>query len=197
MKILAGAIGAITGALFGAICSWSVSVLLSRGNVLLAGALTFVGVPLGGILGAISGIVAGLKGLPKLGKRPDTENEQREKTRLVGALLFGVPAAFLLVIFVGWYSSQPPSDRAMLRHFERNETVFNKIIEMANVDKALTCVAVNWTLPQNPQDIGVSPERLAEYRKLLATAGTPRGFQTGDDGAGVDFYFWLHKRFKL
>jgi hypothetical protein len=63
---------------------------------------------------------------------------------------------------------------AMIREFARREAAFN-----------------NWTLPADPQSIGVSPERLAEYRKLLRAAGTPRGFQRSPAREGFNFFFWL------
>lgn len=85
--------------------------------------------------------------------------------------------------------SQPPSDSKLLSHFERHEATFNQIIQMLQKDKELRRIDENWTSPENPETIGVSPNRLAEYRRILGAVGTPRGFEVQENG--IHFFYWI------
>jgi hypothetical protein len=46
-------------------------------------------------------------------------------------------------------------------------------------------------MPADTKSVGVSPERLADYRKLLRDVGTPRGFQVSKGRDGFNFFSWM------
>jgi hypothetical protein len=191
VKTLFGIIGAVIGAVFGLIAAVAMVRLLSHGNTLGEGFLLLVAAPLGILAGAVTGAAVTVRIAPHLRERPTSDAGQRSRKRLILGLLLGIPAAFVVVVWVAREMVEPPSDSAMLRHFERQEVTFDKLVEMAGSDKGLVRVDVDWTMPADTQSVGVSRERVAAYRKLLRDAGTPRGFKVSPENAGYDFYFWL------
>src|SRR5256885_8308584 len=94
--------------------------------------------------------------------------------------------AFAFLVFVAGCNVllQPPSDRELLGNFERHETTLNQVVQMVKADKQLMRVDTDWTNPKDPQAIGVSSDRIEEYRVLLREAHVPRGFlrHSGTDG---------------
>jgi hypothetical protein len=77
----------------------------------------------------------------------------------------GIPAAFIAVAWIAKETHEPASDAAMLRNFARHEATFNTLVEMASVDKALDRVDETWTMPVDTKNVGVSPERLGDFRR--------------------------------
>lgn len=191
MGLAFGIIGAVIGAIFGLISVTALVELLSNGNTLGEAFLFLIAAPLGILTGAAIGALVMVRVVPHLRKRPTSVAARRGQKRILLGLLPGIPAAFGVVIFIAREAVEPPSDSAMLRHFERQQTTFEKLVKMASADKGLAQVDEGWTMPADAKSIDVSRERLAAYRKLLRDAGTPRGFKALRDDAGYDFYFWL------
>lgn len=191
MKIVYRIIGSVIGAALGLSAYIALIAFLSDGNMVAEGFLFVLGAPIGLLAGAIAGAIFASRAAKRLGDPSKSDTVRRRKRRVTLALVLGIPAAFA---FMGWVTKEahePPSDAAMLREFGRHEATYNTLIEMATTDKALDRVDQNWTIPADPQSIGVSPERLAKYRSLLRAAGTPRGFQRLPGRDGFNFFFFL------
>jgi hypothetical protein len=174
MSILTRFIGALAGLIFALLVSFALLSLLSGGDPFF---LALLLIPIGGasvVAGAITGAVLGPKAVHYLAAKAQSHSERAKKRLLTLAFVLSIP---VLVIFSVWFwrqANEPPSDAAMLKHFARHETTFTMLLGMASADKELTRVDQNWTLPADSRSVGVSPERLATYRALLADAGTPR-----------------------
>ena len=155
----------------------------------LAGAFFFMyAAPVGLLIGVALGVVLVLRILRYLRERETTGPARSKKILLVLSLITGVLIVVVGMLWVVSNRDKPPSDRQLLANFERHETTFNQLIEMAKADKELTRVDEDWTQPENPQTIGVSPARISTYRQLFREAGVPRGFQ--ERAYEVDFYYW-------
>ena len=92
-----------------------------------------------------------------------------------------VLAVVVLVLAGGCGRSSHPSDAVLLQRFNQNEADFERLLTMLREDRQLQRVDDNWTRPSDPNSIGVSPERIAEYRRLFAKLGIPRGFYAFHD----------------
>jgi hypothetical protein len=158
--------------------------------MLAAGFLFLPGAAVSLIAGAIAGAILATRVAKRLGE-PATAAERRSRRILVLSLLLGIPGALVAVVWIGREAMKPPSDAAMLRHFERHEATFAALAQMATADKGLDRVDENWTMPADTNSVGVSTERLGVYRRLLSQAGTPRGFQVSKSHDGFDFFHWL------
>ena len=191
VKTLFGILGAVIGAAFGLIAGVALVRLLMHGNTVGEGFLLLIAVPLGVLTGAIVGAVVAARVIPRLREKPTSATGRPDQRRALLGLLVGTPALFVVVILISREAVEPPSDSAMLGRFEREHVTFEKLVQMADADKALVRVDEGWTMPADTQSVGVSPGRLAEYRKLLREAGTPRGLKALRDEAGYDFHFWL------
>ncbi len=191
MKALFGIIGAVIGAVFGFIAALALVRLPGGGNTLGEAFLFIAAAPVGFLTGAVFGALLAVGVVAKFREKPTSVAARREQKRMVVGLLLGIPAAFVVVIFVARKAAEPPSDSVMLIHFEGQEATFEQMVKMAGADKGLIRVDEDWTMPADTQSVGVSRDRLAEYHKLLRDAGTPRGFKVLQNGAGYDFYFWL------
>src|SRR3954470_3738367 len=84
-----------------------------------------------------------------------------------GALLvLAIPAAmFGFIPFVRWAAGHP-SDAELLRRFHEHRAELDQLIKMFETDKDLGRVGENFTRPDDPERIGVSSERIQEYRRL-------------------------------
>jgi len=163
-------IGILVGAAFGVVTCFEVLPILCGGNTLTAGFLFLPAAPLSLIAGGVAGAISGTRVARRLGESA-AATERRSRRILVLALLLGIPSAFFAVIWIGREVMKPPSDAAMLRHFERHEATFAALAQMATADKGLDRVDENWTMPADTNSVGVSTERLGVYRRLLSEAG--------------------------
>jgi hypothetical protein len=84
--------------------------------------------------------------------------------------------------------SRHPSDSALLKNFQSHRAEFNHLLVMFLADKGLGRVAYDFTRPEDPASVGVSPERLAEYRKLFDQLGLSAGIEGYGDKEEVQFY---------
>lgn len=67
-------------------------------------------------------------------------------------------------------------DADLIRRFHEQRNDFELLLSMVQHDKGLQRVDDTWTSPERPSEIGVSADRIAEYRRLFARLGVPRGF---------------------
>ena len=101
--------------------------------------------------------------------------------------LLAVAALALGILALIPASNAPPSDEALIRNLAEHRAVFDRLIAMIREDKGLERVDDDWTRPDDPASIGVTPERIAEYRRLLAEAGVTRGFYSFNDATTITF----------
>src|SRR6266567_6667782 len=99
----------------------------------------------------------------------------------IGALAVLLVTAVALLapfvaIFESWAPGPRPSDAALIENFHVRRAVLERLVAMIREDRGLKRVDDTWTDPADPATIGVSPERIALYRKLFREAGVPRGF---------------------
>ena len=190
MRIIIRIVGALIGAAFGVVTCFELLPILCGGNMLAAGFLFLPGAAVSLIVSGIAGAILATRVAKRWGE-PARAAERRSRLILVLSLLLGIPSAFVAVVWIGREAMEPPSDAAMLRHFERHEATFAALAQMATADKGLDRVDENWTMPADTNSVGVSTERLGVYRRLLRQAGTPRGFQVSKAHDGFDFFYWL------
>jgi hypothetical protein len=188
-KTIFGVVGAAIGAAFGLILAVAIVRLLNQGNTVGEGFMFLIAGPLGLLTGIVVGALAAVRVIPYFRANAISDAERRSKRQMLLGTLLGIPAAFVAIIWVARQTVEPPSDSTMLRHFDRKESTFTKLVDMASEDKGLVRIDSDWTMPADTQSVGVSPERLVFYRKLLRDADTPRGLKAED--TGFDFYFWL------
>lgn len=93
---------------------------------------------------------------------------------VAGGILF-YPCLFMSVFFLADTDCFRPSDQELIDKFEQNQTNFQTLLDMFLSDKGLERVDYDWTSPDNPQDVGVSPERIAEYHQYFDKLGLPNG----------------------
>jgi hypothetical protein len=106
------------------------------------------------------------------------------------AVLFGA-SFFAYGLFVSsvFTSGDLPhkSDEELIANFQARHTEFNRLLEMVMSDRGLHRVDDNWTDPKDPQTIGISRERIEEYRDLFARLEIPRGFSANQEVGVVEF----------
>src|SRR5690242_14414693 len=78
-----------------------------------------------------------------------------------------------------------PSDDQMLRNFQEHRAAFEKLRDMILEDRDLQRVDRDWTDPADPATIGITSQRIAEYRKLFRELGIARGFQAYGDRSEI------------
>ena len=110
---------------------------------------------------------------------------------LPGLLFFGPKLAFR----IGGH----PTDRQLIKRFREHRAELDQLVEMFQTDAKLGRVGENFTRPPDPERIGISPERVQEYRRLCATVGSVlciEGYAEDADGnASVDGEknpIWIH-----
>lgn len=189
MGFLYGFIGAIFGAALGGATAFLFVCSAEDGDGLGIALLMFVWGPVGLIAGIILGLMLALRVL-----RYVKEHQQGKQAKLRNALLVsGLFLAVLVLVPVlvrnGNQYQYPPSDQQLINNFRFRRSVFDDLAQMKLADKGLLRVGNDWTQPDDPRTVGVSPERIAEYRGLLNCAGVHQGM--GADGLhGAEFTCW-------
>jgi hypothetical protein len=64
-----------------------------------------------------------------------------------------------------------PTDEVLLATFSTHRAELEKLVEMFRADRGLGRVGSDFTRPDDPSRVSVTPERIAEYRRLCATVG--------------------------
>jgi hypothetical protein len=81
-------------------------------------------------------------------------------------------------------------DRFMLANFQAHKSEFNTLLEMFRADKGLIYFAHNTSFPENPSTVGVSPERLEQYRRLFSVLSL-EGMAANDRVTGARDEIWF------
>ena len=76
--------------------------------------------------------------------------------------------AFVLTVACASKPSAYRADEFLLENFRAHKAEFNTLLEMFRADKGLIYFSRGYTLPENAQSVGVSPERLEQYRRLFS-----------------------------
>ena len=86
-----------------------------------------------------------------------------------------------LVCLLAWIAAgcaPEPKDKDLIKNFQDHREEFEALRAMIIHDKGLRRVDDNWTDPADPMSVGVTPERIAEYRAIFRKLGIPRGFSS-------------------
>jgi hypothetical protein len=78
-------------------------------------------------------------------------------------------------------------DEDLMASFQKHRATFELLQQMIATDSKLHRVDEDWTDPRNPRDAGVTPSRIAEYRRLLTEVGCRRGFNAFTWHKGIYF----------
>jgi hypothetical protein len=101
---------------------------------------------------------------------------------------FPLPILLLMVLSLMGCSAKHPSDQVLLTDFENHKAEFNQLLEMFLADKKMSRVSYHFTRPENPSEVGVSEQRLQEYRDLFAKLDLSDGMEGNKDKDMVWFY---------
>lgn len=66
-----------------------------------------------------------------------------------------------------------PSDAQLLERFRAHRAELEQLLGMFELDKGLGRVGSGFTRPEDPGRVGVSAQRVEEYRRLCAAVGAP------------------------
>jgi hypothetical protein len=101
-----------------------------------------------------------------------------------GLLLLSATTAAAPILWLTWldpFGGAPhPIDAELVAQFKRHRTTLEQVVAMARDDDRLQRLAPDFMRPDNPADAGISPERIAIYRQLLARAEVAHGLLKGD-----------------
>ena len=97
-------------------------------------------------------------------------------------------ATILLTSFIASCSSKHPSDKVLLSEFQSHKAEFDKLLQMFLTDKGLGRVAYSFTRPENLNEIGISEQRLREYRDLFDELSLSAGIEGYDEKEAI----WFH-----
>jgi hypothetical protein len=123
--------------------------------------------------------------------------------RLKKAVKWTVAAALLVGIGVWLRGCFPPSERSVVRNFHKHEDAFERLLVMFDEDSAKTSGVYPdrcWTADKRswrpPEELGISKDRHAEYRRLLKRAGAGSVIRRDDEtclgiaGSGFGSHGW-------
>lgn len=178
MGFLYGFVGAVLGAILGSTTALFLVAVATGGDEFALTLAFMTVVPAGLIFGATFGLLAAIR-LRRFvqGNQKDKAAKRRSVLTIAGCVL-AVPVLAATMLWVIRQLGQPPSDQQLLSNYKHHKATFGELAQMAQTDKSLARVDYNWTDPSDPQKIGISPARIAEYRSLLESVGLHRGFQS-------------------
>jgi hypothetical protein len=108
----------------------------------------------------------------------------------IGALAVGLPvlAALILlapILLFAWLDPvggpRHPTDAQLIAQLAKHRADLEEVATMAQHDSGLQRLAPDFIRPETPANAGISDERIATYRRLLARAGVAHGILNGDD----------------
>src|SRR5438445_4791219 len=102
-----------------------------------------------------------------------TKSGEDLKMRLLRIILFAM-LPMVIMIGCGQHVEHKPDD-ILLASFFKHRTEFEELHRMAAADTNLLRVDASRTDPRDAAEAGVSPRRVATYRKLLNRVGCPAG----------------------
>jgi hypothetical protein len=77
----------------------------------------------------------------------------------------------LFVLAVTGCGGSLPKDDDLLGRFRQHRGELETLVRMFEADKGLGRVGRDFTRPEDPRRLGISPERIHEYRRLCAAVG--------------------------
>jgi hypothetical protein len=99
-------------------------------------------------------------------------------------------ALSLSLLCLGCGSSHAPADNQLIANFKQHRSEIATLMDMMRADKVIRRVDDTWTDPADPSKAGVSPARIAEYRRILKDVGYPRGFYFNPESGSVVLVAW-------
>jgi len=101
-----------------------------------------------------------------------------------GLVLLSALLVFAPILWLAWLDPfggpQHPTDDQLLAQFRKHRGELEQIVAMTRQDRRLQRLAPDFIRPENPDNAGVSRERIAAYRHLFAQAGVAHGILNGD-----------------
>ena len=82
------------------------------------------------------------------------------------------------------------ADEFLIANFEANKSEFNTLLEMFRRDTGLIYFAHDHTIPEHPESVGISPERLEQYRHMFSQLGLI-GMAADDRATGARDEIWF------
>ena len=90
----------------------------------------------------------------------------------LGALLaFAGVLGFAPMMLFSDNVHQHPSDDELLKRFREKRADLERLVQMFKADKGLGRVGPDFTRPEDPARVNVSPERIRQYRRLCDRVG--------------------------
>lgn len=176
VRFISGCLGAIFGVILGGIATVAFLSLAFQGNDIAFGMTLLILGPIGLFGGGAIGVPIGLRIREYLARDGDGAPSRARKAALIALVVLGIPGAI-----AGMFG--------FIRHLG-TPTPFEQIVSMSKKDRGLTRVGDNWTLPDDPRTIGVSPQRIAACRRLFRKIDTPRGITVSESGDDIEFDYW-------
>jgi len=107
----------------------------------------------------------------------------------VPALIATVFFAYAMMLSQAFTSGDIPhkSDEELIANFRSHRGEFTRLLQMINEDRDLKRVDYYWTSPENPRSIGITQNRIDEYRTLFRQACVPRGFSAFQSKDYIEF----------
>ncbi|MDY0018976.1 MAG: hypothetical protein RBT47_03150 [Anaerolineae bacterium] len=105
---------------------------------------------------------------------------------LVGGALFAVMALACAGIPAA-PDKRHPTGQELVDVFYTHQEEFKTLHLMALEDEGLEWVSPVHTLPEDPEPLGITPQRVAEYRALFQELGLEKGVYSFDDKTSLTF----------
>lgn len=96
-----------------------------------------------------------------------------------------------VVVITGSCSTKHPSDKDLLENFNKYRNELNQLAQMFLADRGLTRVAYDFTRPNNPETIGVTKDRIKQYRSLFSKLDLSAGIDAGVDSPEKKKIIWF------
>jgi len=97
------------------------------------------------------------------------------KLKLLAGICVAVAVGGILIVLS---TAHPASDDRMIANFVGHRAEFEQLLTMIRGDKGLSVVAPEWTEPRDVSTVGVSAERLEQYRSLCERLGLREGIRS-------------------
>lgn len=92
-----------------------------------------------------------------------------------------------IILLIGCSKQSHPTDFELIDNFNKNRELFIEMFMMIETDSKLKMVDDNRTFPDDHFQIGISYERISEYRKLLNKCKIPFGFSAFHKEEEIEF----------
>ncbi len=113
--------------------------------------------------------------------------------KLKAFLLYIVISSIIIFISCGFPNDIPhKSDEMMIKNLRANKAGFEKLLEMVQQDekkvgKRFFRIDKDWNEPKDLEKVGITQERVNEYKRMFVELDIPRGFYAWGDGENYMF----------